>query len=728
MKRSLLLILSFLAAALLFLALASGMTRAETRVSTESHSGKPRMTAYDPPQAANLLSSSAGPAVVLYDQYDNPDPFESATSSQVFGGDFSDFDDQLADDFIVPASQNWSVSEVDVLGYYDFGGGPADSVNVYFYLDSGSLPGTPVITQTNLPYTGGNPEGSLIIPTAPVALGPGHYWVSVQVNQDYETLGQWVWADRAAQSNDPAAWRNPRDGFGTGCLDWDTRGENCGGDPDSPDQVYRLLGTLTTTTTTPTPTGTPPTPTPTACVGNYTYSVSSGATIVPGVDDTLNHCVDCTTVYNLPFEYTFYGVPYTRARIGSNGTFQFTGNSSAFIITCLPDLEFGSTIFALWDDLDTGFICEQGCGVYSSVSGTAPNRIANIEWRAEYVDASGIANFELRLYEGQSRFDLVYGQVDGAGGNAVVGVQRQLGELYTQYSCQSAVITQGLAISFTLQACATSSVTPVPTSTPTSSPTATSAGTNTPVSTLAATDTPGTSVVPSHTATAAATSSTTATAVASSTACPLQFTDVPSGSTFYTFIRCLACRDIINGYPDGSFKPNNQVTRGQLSKIVSNSAGLTDPQTDQMFEDVPVGSTFFDFVGRLASRGYIGGYPCGGPGEPCNPPGNRPYFRPNANATRGQISKIVSNASGFIEPVSGQTFQDVAPGSTFYDFIERLASRGVMSGYPCGGPGEPCVPPENRPYFRPNSNATRGQTSKIVANTFYPNCSTPLRP
>jgi hypothetical protein len=203
---------------------------------------------------------------------------------------------------------------------------------------------------------------------------------------------------------------------------------------------------------------------------------------------------------------------------------------------------------------------------------------------------------------------------------------------------------------------------------------------------------------------------------------------VPVGSTFYEFIRCLACRGIINGYADGSFKPNNNVTRGQLSKIVSNSAGFNDPQATQMFQDVPVGSTFFDFIGRLASRGYIAGYPCGGAGESCVPPGNMPYFRPNANATRGQISKIVSNAAGFNEPVTGQTFQDVPPGSTFYDFIERLAGRGVMSGYLCGSvPTEPCVPPENRPYFRPNNNATRGQTSKIVANTFFPGCSTPGR-
>src|SRR4029450_7466146 len=142
---------------------------------------------------------------------------------------------------------------------------------------------------------------------------------------------------------------------------------------------------------------------------------------------------------------------------------------------------------------------------------------------------------------------------------------------------------------------------------------------------------------------------------ATATACPIQFTDVPQGSTFYDFIRCLACRGIVIGYPDGTFRPDTDVTRGQLPKRGSNAAGFNDPQTVQMFQDVPPGSTFFDFIGRLASRGYIGGYACGGPGEPCMPPGNLPYFRPNNNATRGQISKIVSNAAGFIEPVSGQT-------------------------------------------------------------------------
>ncbi len=120
------------------------------------------------------------------------------------------------------------------------------------------------------------------------------------------------------------------------------------------------------------------------------------------------------------------------------------------------------------------------------------------------------------------------------------------------------------------------------------------------------------------------------------------FSDVSTGNTFYPYIECLTSRYIISGYADNTFRPNNNVTRGQLSKIVSNSANFTDDAGAQLFQDVPAGSTYFDYVQRLAHRGIMGGYPCGGAGEPCGA-GNKPYFRVNNNATRGQSSKVVAN-------------------------------------------------------------------------------------
>jgi hypothetical protein len=269
----------------------------------------------------------------------------------------------------------------------------------------------------------------------------------------------------------------------------------------------------------------------------------------------------------------------------------------------------------------------------------------------------------------------------------------------------------------------TATHTPLPTQTP-GGPTATPVPSNTATRTRTPTDTP--------TDTPTATPTTGAGGTATPTSCTLQFTDVPPNSTFYAYVRCMACLGIVNGYISGCssgnpcFKPNNNVTRGQLSKIVANAAGFNDPPSGQLFEDIRPGSTFYQYVYRLATRNIISGYACGGPNEPCIPPDDLPYFRPNNNATRGQISKIVANAAGFNDPPGDRIFQDVAPGSTFFNFIQRLANRGVMNGYACGGPGEPCVPPGDLPYFRPNNNATRGQTSKIVSNTFFPGCQIPV--
>jgi endoglucanase len=215
-----------------------------------------------------------------------------------------------------------------------------------------------------------------------------------------------------------------------------------------------------------------------------------------------------------------------------------------------------------------------------------------------------------------------------------------------------------------------------------------------------------------------------------STTCTITFSDVDQNNPFYPFIRCLACRGIVSGYSDGTFRWGANVTRGQLSKIIAGAAAYADPipTTQQTFEDVPPANAFWLFVERLAGHGAISGYQCGGAGEPCGV-GNRPYFRWAANATRGQISKIDAIAASISDPIptTQQTFEDAPTSNPFWLWIEQLAGRGVISGYGCGGAGEPCVPPDNRPYFRSNATATRGQLSKIAANSFYPNCQTPQR-
>jgi hypothetical protein len=185
---------------------------------------------------------------------------------------------------------------------------------------------------------------------------------------------------------------------------------------------------------------------------------------------------------------------------------------------------------------------------------------------------------------------------------------------------------------------------------------------------------------------------------------------------------------VVSGFSDGRFHAERHITRGQISKVVSNAAGFNEDPGPQIYEDVPPGSAYYPFINRLTRRGIMSGYPCPTRpnGEPCSPE-DPAIFIPNASATRGQLAKIVSNAANFNETVSGQFYADVPPtgeGSVFYEWIMRLTNRGVMSGYPCGGPGEPCDD-RSRPYFRWSEQVTRGQASKIVANTFFPNCRTP---
>ena len=184
------------------------------------------------------------------------------------------------------------------------------------------------------------------------------------------------------------------------------------------------------------------------------------------------------------------------------------------------------------------------------------------------------------------------------------------------------------------------------------------------------------------------------------------FSDVHYGDFAYEHIYYLACRGIIGGYSDTTFRPNNLVTRGQLSKIVANSAGILDPipTNRQTYRDVPPTHPFWVYIERLSARGIMGGYSDG-------------TFRPDSNATRGQIAKIVANAAGIQDPIppNRQTYTDVPPSHPFWVYIERLSGRGIIGGYSDG-------------TFRPNNNATRAQTAKIAANTFFPGCCPPLRP
>jgi hypothetical protein len=244
-----------------------------------------------------------------------------------------------------------------------------------------------------------------------------------------------------------------------------------------------------------------------AFTGNYTvagcppqdhYNIAQiGGSIVPGTTDTGNHCDDCVTTIALPFSYTLYDQTYNSITLSSNGNAQLTTLDAAYSNICLPWATHNYTILPYWDDLYT---LNAGFGIFTSVSGTAPNRIFNIEWRAQYYPGTGTASFELRLYEGQTRFDVIYGTVTSGNTSATAGVQKN-DTTFDQYFCNGSGSTATGGQSYTLQVC-TPSPTPTATATATATPTATATATATatPTATATATATPTATVSPTPTA------------------------------------------------------------------------------------------------------------------------------------------------------------------------------------------------------------------------------------
>ena len=200
------------------------------------------------------------------------------------------------------------------------------------------------------------------------------------------------------------------------------------------------------------------------------------------------------------------------------------------------------------------------------------------------------------------------------------------------------------------------------------------------------------------------------------TPCAITFSDVPPTAYFYPYVQYLYCHADITGYADNTFRPANTATRAQLVKIITLTFDLgAEPPAagTYSFADVLPSDPFFHYIEAAAAAQVVNGYTCGGLGEPCDSQ-NRRYFRPGAAITRGQLAKIIVTAQAWpLLTHLGQVFADVPAGDPFNGYIDTLSCHYVISGYTCGGPGEPCDS-QNRRYFRPSTYTNRGQIAKIV--------------
>jgi hypothetical protein len=242
---------------------------------------------------------------------------------------------------------------------------------------------------------------------------------------------------------------------------------------------------------------------------------------------------------------------------------------------------------------------------------------------------------------------------------------------YTSTSTPTSTATRTPTSTSTATNTPSSSATATQTYTPSSTATATNTSTSRPTSTTTGTSISTGTSTSQPSATTPPTRLPTPTATPTrATACSITFTDVQPSDFFYDPVRYLYCRGVISGYGDNTFRPYNTTTRGQVTKIVVLGFGIHFyvPSTPT-FTDVPITDPFYTHIETAAHYGIVSGYSDG-------------TFRPSNNVTRGQLSKMVVNAAGWalLNP-SAPSFSDVLPRSTFYEYVETAYARGIISGY-----------------------------------------------
>ncbi len=216
-----------------------------TAMLVATSAGAATLQSSHPTTPNNVTFPNAPTASVLYDQTDNASG--DGAPVQNFETAYDAYDGEGADDFVVPAG-GWTLTEADLVTSTNgpFTGTTTATVNIY--PDAAGAPGaSPVCSfpgetatvgaaTTTIPLTGG------------CSLGAGTYWLAVQIDLDFATNGQIFWSDRSTQSNSGGVWRNPGDGFGSGCTNWDTL-VNCGVGGNNttntfPDYLFQLVGNV----------------------------------------------------------------------------------------------------------------------------------------------------------------------------------------------------------------------------------------------------------------------------------------------------------------------------------------------------------------------------------------------------------------------------------------------------------------------------------------------------
>lgn len=185
------------------------------------------------------------------------------------------------------------------------------------------------------------------------------------------------------------------------------------------------------------------------------------------------------------------------------------------------------------------------------------------------------------------------------------------------------------------------------------------------------------------------------TACAGGEGCPSRgFTDLGSVGTWYhEAVDYVLRNNLMGGYGNGLFGPNNTLTRAQFAQILYNKEGRP-AVTGGSFTDVAPGAWCAPAITWAAAQGIVGGYADG-------------RFGPNDNITREQLAVMLWRYAG--SPAATEKdlhFTDADKiGAYARDALRWAVENGIMSGKDGG-------------ILDPKGLATRAQTAQMLKNSF----------
>ncbi len=157
-------------------------------------------------------------------------------------------------------------------------------------------------------------------------------------------------------------------------------------------------------------------------------------------------------------------------------------------------------------------------------------------------------------------------------------------------------------------------------------------------------------------------------------------------------IEYLANRHVINGYEDGTFRPNHTITRAQFAAIISRTLGL-QAHSKTMFADIK-GQWYEEDVQALYEAGITSGK-------------TATAFDPNAPITRQQAAAFMSRILEYVAfetSIKSAPYKDLsAISNQFKESIDLLYTLDIMVG--------------SEHLFNPKGNLTREQAAKIIKRT-----------